>query len=157
MRLEESDLDAPLKNLPHLYQVWGTLWVIQTLLEVAEQKGYQVENQSLVGRDKSGIYIRVLPNGQPALTLIHPQHKTRVKLIAERTYGKDGELHSASVQLRPDVAVEIQQFDGSQQVYLFDPKYKLDSEREEKHIQRRKAKVSRHSEDAHLPRCHSKQ
>ncbi|NER20297.1 MAG: DUF2357 domain-containing protein [Symploca sp. SIO1C2] len=141
VRLEESDLNAPLENLPHLYQVWGTLWVIQTLLEVAEQKGYQVEKQSLVGRDKSGIYIRVLPNGQPALTLIHPQHQTRVKLIPERTYGKNGELHSSSVQLRPDVAVEIQQSDGSQQVYLFDPKYKkLDSEREENIQKEGKAK-----------------
>ena len=131
VQLEESDLDAPLENLPHLYQVWGTLWVIHTLLEVAERRRYQVENQCLVGRDKSGIYVRVLPNNQPAVSLIHPQHKTRVKLIPERTYGKDGELHSASVQLRPDIAVEIKQPDGSQQVYLFDPKYKLDSEREE--------------------------
>ncbi|HEY9608045.1 DUF2357 domain-containing protein [Allocoleopsis sp.] len=131
VRLEESNLDAPLEKLYHLYQVWGTLWVIETLLEVAGKKGYQVENQCLVGRDKSGIYVRVLPNNQPAVTLIHPQHKTRVQLIPERTYGKDGELHSASVRLRPDVAVEIQQADGSQQVYLFDPKYKLDSEREE--------------------------
>ncbi|MBD2005554.1 MULTISPECIES: DUF2357 domain-containing protein [Cyanophyceae] len=131
VRLEESELDAPLENLPDLYQIWGTLWVIQTLLEVAEQKGYQVENQCLVGRDKTGIYVRVLPNNQPAVVLIHPQHKTRVQLIPERTYGKDGELHSASVRLRPDVAVEIKQTDGSQQVYLFDPKYKLDSEREE--------------------------
>ncbi len=131
MRLEELDLDAPLEKLYHLYQVWGTLWVIETLLEVAEQKGYQVEKQCLVGRDKSGIYVRVLPNGQPAIVLTHPHHKTRVKLIPERTYGKDGELHSASVQLRPDIAVEVKQADGSHQVYLFDPKYKLDSEREE--------------------------
>ncbi len=131
VRLEESDLDAPLENLPHLYQVWATLWVIQTLLEVAEHKGYQVEKQCLVGRDKSGVYVRVLPNGQPAVVLVHPQHKTRVQLIPERTYGKHGELHSASVQLRPDIAVEVKLADGSHQVYLFDPKYKLDSEREE--------------------------
>lgn len=131
VRLEESNLDAPLEKLYKLYQIWGTLEVIATLLEVAIQQGYQVEKQCLVGRDKSGIYVRILPNNQPAVALIHPQHKTRVKLIPERTYGKDGELHSASVRLRPDVAVEIKQPDGSQQVYLFDPKYKLDSEKEE--------------------------
>lgn len=131
VRLEESDLDAPLENLPHLYQVWGTLWVIETLLEVAGQKGYQVEKQCLVGRDKSGVYVRILPNGQPAVVLIHPQHKTRVKLIPERSYEKDGELHSASVKQRPDVALEVKLPDGSQQVYLFDPKYKLESETQE--------------------------
>ncbi|MBW4649418.1 MAG: restriction endonuclease-like protein [Kastovskya adunca ATA6-11-RM4] len=134
VRLEDSDLDAPLENLPHLYQVWGTLWVIQTLLEVAEQKGYQVENQCLVGRDKSGIYVRVLPNNQPAVSLIHPQHKTRVQLIPERTYGKDSkksELHSDSHKQRPDIAVEVKLADRSQRVYIFDPKYKLDSETQE--------------------------
>jgi predicted component of viral defense system (DUF524 family) len=131
VRLEESDLDAPLEKLYHLYQVWGTLWVIETLLEVAGKKGYQVEKQCLVGRDKSGVYVRVLPNNQPAVVLIHPEHKTRVQLIPERTYGKDGELHSASVKLRPDIALEVKLADGSQQVYLFDPKYKLDSETQE--------------------------
>jgi predicted component of viral defense system (DUF524 family) len=129
VRLEDSDIDAPLENLPHLYQVWGTLWIIQTLLEVGLNKGYQVEKHSLVSKDKNGIYALVLPNGQPALILIHPQHKTKVKLIPERTYGKDGELHSATdFKQRPDVAIEIQLPDGLEQVYLFDSKYKRDSE-----------------------------
>ncbi len=131
VRLEESNLDAPLEKLYKLYQVWGTLEVIQTLLEVAEQKGYQVEKQCLLGRDKSGIYVRVLPNNQPAVVLIHPKHKTKVKLIPERTYGKNGELYSVSEPLRPDIAVEIELRNGSQQVYIFDPKYKLDSEKQE--------------------------
>jgi predicted component of viral defense system (DUF524 family) len=134
VRLEESNLDAPLEKLYKLYQIWGTLEVIATLLEVATHQGYQVEKQSLVGRDKSGIYVRVLPNNQPAVVLIHPQHKTRVQLIAERTYGKDGkngELHSASHKQRPDIALEVKLVDSSQQVYIFDPKYKLDSETQE--------------------------
>lgn len=131
VRLEESDIDAPLEKLHRLYQIWGTLWVIVTLLEVAAQKGYQVEKQCLVSKDKSGVYVRVLPNGKPAVILTHPQHKTTVKLIPERTYGKDGELHSASVLLRPDVVVEIKLPDGSHRVYLFDPKYKLYSEKQE--------------------------
>ncbi|MDZ8223454.1 DUF2357 domain-containing protein [Nostoc sp. ChiVER01] len=128
VRLDDSDLDAPLENLYKLYQIWGTLWIIATLLEVAIDKGYKVETQCLVARDKTGVYVRILPNGQPALVLIHPQHKTKIKLIPERSYGKDGELRSASVTLRPDVAVEIKLANGSQQVYLFDPKYKLESE-----------------------------
>jgi predicted component of viral defense system (DUF524 family) len=128
VRLEESDLDAPLENLPLLYQVWGTLWVMATLIEVAGQQGYQVEKQCLVGRDKTGIYVRVLPNGQPAVVLTHPQHKTRVKLIPQRSYwNKHDELHSATGRKQiPDVAVEVELSDGSQRVYLFDPKYKLD-------------------------------
>ena len=126
--LDESDLDAPLENLPDLYQVWGTLWVIQTLLEVAKQKGYEVEKQCLVGRDKSGVYVRVLPDGQPAIVLTHPQHETKVKLIPQRSYWmKHDDLHSATSRKQlPDVAIEVELSDGSQRVYLFDPKYKLD-------------------------------
>jgi hypothetical protein len=134
VRLEESNLDAPLEKLYKLYQIWGTLEVIATLLEVATQQGYQVEKQCLVGRDKSGIYVRVLPNNQPAVVLIHPQHKTRVQLIPERTYakdGKNGELYSPSHKQRPDIALEVKLADSSQQVYIFDPKYKLDSETQE--------------------------
>ncbi|HEY9637113.1 MAG TPA: DUF2357 domain-containing protein [Coleofasciculaceae cyanobacterium] len=145
VRLEESNLDAPLEKLYKLYQVWGTLEVIKTLLEVGEQKGYQVEKQCLVGRDRSRIYVRVLPDGQPAVSLIHPQHKTRVQLIPERTYGKDGkkgELHSASHKQRPDIAVEVKLADSSQQVYIFDPKYKLDSETQENIGNQGKPKVA---------------
>ncbi len=126
--LDESDLDAPLENLPDLYQVWGTLCVIETLLKVAEQKEYQVEKQCLVGRDKSGVYVRVLPNGQPAIVLTHPQHETKVKLIPQRSYWmKHDDLHSATSRKQlPDVAIEVELSDGSERVYLFDPKYKLD-------------------------------
>ncbi|QSJ17796.1 DUF2357 domain-containing protein [Nostoc sp. UHCC 0702] len=131
VHLDESDLDAPLEKLHKLYQIWGTLWVIATLLEVAMQKGYQIETQSLVRRDKTGVYVRILPNGQPALVLIHPQHKTRIKLIPERSYGKDGELHSATGRQQiPDVAIEVEESNKSQHVYLFDPKYKLDDKGE---------------------------
>jgi predicted component of viral defense system (DUF524 family) len=37
-------------------------------------------------------------------------------------------LHSISYEQRPDVAVEVCQPDQPVRIYLFDPKYKLDSE-----------------------------
>lgn len=141
VRLEESDLDTPLEKLYNLYQLWATLWVIETLLEVANQQGYQVEKNCLLVRDKTGMNVRVLPDGKPAVILIHPQHKTRVKLIPERTYGKYGELRSdTGFQHKPDIALEITLFDGSQQVYLFDPKYKLTNEENETPDRDRKPK-----------------
>ncbi|AUT00505.1 hypothetical protein CLI64_08945 [Nostoc sp. CENA543] len=126
--LDNPDVNAPLENLDKLYQIWGTLWVIVILLEVAEQTGYNIEEQRLVGKDKTGIFVRVFPNGQPVLVLTHPQHKTIVKLIPERTYGTSGELYSSSYTKRPDIALEIQLSDGSHFVYIFDPKYKFESE-----------------------------
>jgi hypothetical protein len=123
--LDSPDLNAPLENLPKLYQIWGTLWVIVILLEVAEQTGYNLEEQCLVGKDKTGIFVRVFPNGKPVIVLTHPQHKTIIKLIPERTYS------TSSFIQRPDIALEVQLPDGSHLVYIFDPKYKLESEEPE--------------------------
>ncbi len=129
VRLEEPALEAPLRNLPHLYQVWGTLEVLSALLEVAVGLGYQVKQQRLVKRDAGGFYVRVLPAGQPTAVLKHPAHDTTVRLFPERTYaGTKDWLHSISYRQIPDVAVEVQQPKNPPRLYLFDPKYKLEGE-----------------------------
>ena len=132
IRLEDSKLDAPLENLPGLYQTWGTLEVLSVLLQVADDLGYRVRQQRLVGRDAGGFYVRVLPDGKPAIHLVHPDHKTIVKLVPERTYrgkgGRDDGLHSISYAQRPDVTVEVHLPHEDTRIYLFDPKYKLEGE-----------------------------
>jgi hypothetical protein len=137
IRLEEPKLDAPLENLPDLYQTWGTLEVLSVLLEVAGELGYRVQQQRLVGRDAGGFYVRVLPDGRPVVHLLHPEHKTIVNLIPERTYrGKGGRgsgLHSISYAQRPDVAVEVHSSHERPRIYLFDPKYKLEGEYDPKY------------------------
>jgi len=127
--LEEQALEASLENLPHLYQIWNTLEVFNILLEVAGTMGYQVKQQQLARKDANNVFIRLLPDGKPVVTLIHPIDKTEIRLIPERTYGRQGPLHSISFEQRPDIVVEIQQVSGPIQIYLFDPKYKLESER----------------------------
>lgn len=129
--LDNPDLNNPLENLPKIYQIWGTLWVIIILLEVAEKLGYKLEEQRLTGKDKTGIFVRVFPNGKSVIKLTHPHHKTRIKLIPERTYNKSGELYSSSLTQRPDIALEVEFPDGSHSVYIFDPKYKFESENPE--------------------------
>jgi hypothetical protein len=128
VRLEEPALEAPLENLPRLYQVWGTLKVIAILLHVAVELGYRVQEQHLVQRDATGVYIRVLPDGKSAVVLQHPVHRTIVQLIPERAYRTSGALRSISYEQRPDVAIEIERAGEQTEIYLFDPKYKLDSE-----------------------------
>lgn len=129
VRLEDERLDAPLENLPSLYQTWGTLRVIVALLRAAEARGYRVDSHRLVGKDLAGFYVRVLPDGKPAVVLTHPAHATVVKLVPERTYSKAGSfLRSISFNQRPDVAVEVYPPEEPCRVYLFDPKYKLEGE-----------------------------
>ncbi|NWJ98554.1 MAG: DUF2357 domain-containing protein [Chloroflexi bacterium] len=133
VRLEEPALDAPLKNLPHLYQLWGTLKVIQMLLEVGAELGYQETKQQLLKRDASGFYLDTLPQNEPVIVLTHPKSGIIVKLIPERSYGKQSTLRSISFEQRPDISLEIKRPNStSLQVYLFDPKYKLDGDYLEK-------------------------
>jgi len=128
IRLDEPRLDAPLENVPYLYQVWGTIIVIQTLLEVGAQLGYRAATHRLVQRDMGGLCLRVLPDGRPAVVMVHPECRTVVKLIPERTYRTTGGLQSISFSQRPDIAIEVVSVTQGTAVYIFDPKYKLQSE-----------------------------
>jgi predicted component of viral defense system (DUF524 family) len=128
VRLEEPALEAPLENLPSLYETWGTLQVIQTLLEVAADQGFTVSHQQLASRDSGGVFLRILKNGYPAIVLRRESDDTTVKLIPQRMYSPKGRaFRSTSFNQTPDVAIEISRGDDTR-VMVFDPKYKLDSE-----------------------------
>lgn len=126
--LKESALDRPLENLPFLYQVWGILEVLSVLLDLTGELGYTVISQQLAKRDASAIFIRMLPDGKPLLILKQPTTGTVIKVIPERTYSTVGEFRSISFAQIPDIAIEIFPAQDAPYLYLFDPKYKLDSD-----------------------------
>ncbi|MDQ3694440.1 MAG: restriction endonuclease-like protein [Chloroflexota bacterium] len=127
VRLEEPALAAPLENLPALYQVWGTLHILTALLDVAAMLEFRVTGQRLTGRDQEGVFVRVLPDGQPAVELAR-QDGCTVRLVPERTIGRTGPLRSISLPQRPDVAIAIERPGRPTEVVIFDPKNKLDGE-----------------------------
>lgn len=127
--LEDPTLEAPLDNLPHLYEVWATMRVIDAALNTAADLGYQVALERLTRRAPGYLYVRVLADGRPAVELMRPSDGQSVRIIPQRSYPRGGKgLHSISFQQRPDVAVEINRQGDREDLYLFDPKYKLDSE-----------------------------
>jgi predicted component of viral defense system (DUF524 family) len=130
VQLEEPALEAPLENLPHLYELWGTLIVIRTLIDVAvSTHGYEVHSQRLARHIDGGVYLNVLADGAPAVELRHPQTHAYVALIPQRRYVPGGpRLHSISFSQIPDITVLIQRGHRRPRLYLFDPKYKLHSE-----------------------------
>jgi hypothetical protein len=128
VQLDEPFLVAPLTNLPKLYERWGTLEVIAAFLALAEPLGYKVKRERLVARSAGRVWVEVLRDGRPAVELVHANGQT-AKLIPQRTYSATGSgMHSISFAKRPDVAIEITRPDGACNVWIFDPKYKLDSE-----------------------------
>jgi hypothetical protein len=134
IRLEEPALDAPLENLPTLYETWGTLHVLNALVEIADELGWKVEER-IFQRDASGLFLHVLRGGRAALIARDLTTKTTAKVLVQRTYGRKGRpLRSASFEQRPDVAIEIEARGQAARVLIFDPKYKLESEQLEGEI-----------------------
>lgn len=127
--LAEPDLEAPLEKLPALYQTWGALQVLDVLLEVAEEQGFEEREQHVVRRDAGGVFVRVLPGGKPAVTARRSSDGAEVRLFPQRSYMPSANgYQSVSYKQIPDVAIEVEQPEEPGRVFLFDPKYKLDSE-----------------------------
>jgi hypothetical protein len=129
VRIQEPAVEAPLTELPVAYQTWGVVRVIDAAARVGVELGYRLELERLLYRDATGMFVQLLRDGQPALILRHDGARRTIRVISQPTYqrGKEG-LHSASYDQKPDVAIEIEDDDGTTRVIIFDPKYKLDSE-----------------------------
>lgn len=128
VRLQEPATDAPLENLPFLYQCWGILEVLLVTLDVAASLGYEVLRERLAVRGKGELWIRLLRDGYSIAELVHPGSGALVRLTPQRRYTTGAsQLTSNSFEQIPDLAIEIESA-GEVAVYLFDPKYKLRGE-----------------------------
>jgi hypothetical protein len=101
--------------------------VIAAFLLLAEPLGYTVETERLVHRSAGRIWVEVLKDGEAAVELTHPTGR-RARVIPQANYGGGSGLHSISFPKKPDVAVEVTGPGCQPRLWLFDPKYKLDSE-----------------------------
>jgi hypothetical protein len=134
VHLEDERLDAPLENVPALYQLWGTLEVIVQLLAVAAEFGYRLVTQRLVHRDTAGAFVRIVPGGKIALWLQHSERETEVRLVPEQSFSRTSSLRSMSYTQVPDITVDVRAPGKPPCLYLFDPKYKLAGEAEGKDL-----------------------
>ena len=127
--IDEPGLEAPLENLPSLYETWGTLHIIKTLLEVGEQLGYRARVQRLAKLTADGLYLKLLPGGEPAVVLINGASGAVVRLMRKRSFTPGSKpFRSASFTKTPDITVEVERPGRPSELYLFDSKYKLESE-----------------------------
>lgn len=129
VRFDDPALEAPLRGLPHLYETWGTLNVIAAVADVAAECSFEAKRHDVLGRDEDGFFVRVLPGGVPALVLYREADRARVRVVPQRSYSRQSQpLRSVSYEQIPDIAVEVDRPSVATQVYIFDPKYKLQSE-----------------------------
>ena len=126
--LEDAALDAPLQNLPYLYQRWCLLEVIDTVTRLAGERGYRVVEECLSRRRQGSLFIDVLPTGAPLVRYRHDESGTEITLTHERRFNGHGSLRSVSFPQIPDIVLEVRRWDSAPRLFVFDPKYKLDSE-----------------------------
>jgi hypothetical protein len=128
VELDEPRLQAPLTNLPSLYETWGTLQVVRAFLDVGATRGWRVTEHRLVRATPGQLWLRVLTDGDPAVRLEHPQTGRRATLYPQRTYSRGpaaSGLHSISFAKKPDVSIEVAGPGDEIAAWIFDPKYKL--------------------------------
>ncbi len=124
--LREPALEAPLENLPALYECWGVMQALQALCDLALESGYVVTQQRLVHLANGQPFFQVVRDGRPAVILRNAAG-TRIKAIPQRRYARGEEkLRTLSFAQIPDLAIEREEADGSVSVIILDPKYKLD-------------------------------
>jgi hypothetical protein len=128
VQLDDPTVAEPLRNLPHLYQAWGTLLVLEAAIDAAASAGFRVHQQRLIWPKAGGLYVNVLADGRAAVDMRHPSGE-RLRVYPERSYGKTtSPLGSVSFLQKPDIAIELERPEGDREVLVFDPKYKLVSE-----------------------------
>jgi hypothetical protein len=124
-RIEHPALDAPLQAIPTLYEVWCTLIVLERLLQMGAERGFEVTHQALWRMGQSAPFVTLLSPGRPLVSL-RSANGSEITLTAQREYAAaaGGGLGSVSFKQIPDVTLEVKT-GACRQLYLFDPKYKL--------------------------------
>lgn len=107
VQLDDDRLDAPLDNLPHLYETWGALELIAAILDVGDELGFVTREQRIAKHIDHSVFIRVLPDGEPALVMVHPADGREIRVIPQKSFGRTARPHrSISFAQRPDLTVQ---------------------------------------------------
>lgn len=120
--IDDLLLDAPLSDVPSLYELWGTMKTAEALVAVADELGFKIDANELVRR--RGGDLRLVTRGA-SVRLTHPQSGVRVRFREQPAYTSGVGLHSITFQQIPDIALEVTRPGLPAEVVVFDPKYKL--------------------------------
>lgn len=127
--LDGQLLDSPIHDLPHLYEVWGTLCVVQGTLHALRNANWTVDRQRVFGSTPLGFGVRALDPNRPAITASARDGGLRLELIPQANATVNGRtLRALSHQMIPDMAILLWRADQLDTVLVFDPKYKREGD-----------------------------
>ncbi|HEY9732464.1 MAG TPA: DUF2357 domain-containing protein [Drouetiella sp.] len=121
--LEEQALTEPLDKFPFLYQLWANLMVMNSLLQVGIELGYQCVSHHWVKSYKKGAFIQVINDGSAALQLFSPTTGAHVNLLPWRPVRLSAQASPAEAPMALAIAIEVPH--RPLVVLLFDPKYRV--------------------------------
>ena len=127
--LDGQLLDSPIHDLPYLYELWGTLCVVQGTLHALRNANWTVDRQRVFGRTPLGFGVRALDRNRPAITARSQDGRLRLELIPQASATVKGQtLRALSHQMIPDMAILLWRANQLDTVLVFDPKYKRDGD-----------------------------
>ena len=125
--LEGLPLDSPIDDLPYLYEIWGTLCVVQGTLKALQNANWTVDHQEVIGKTSNGFVVQVFESSRPSITAHSGDGAFRLELIPQAYASVQGHgLRALSHLMIPDTAILLWRASRLETVLVFDPKYKRD-------------------------------
>jgi hypothetical protein len=129
--LSEAALRAPLSQFPFLYELWANFKVIDALLQVCVESGFQCVSHNWVKKNSKGIFIQVINDEQAAIELISPNTGKRATLVSWKPDGGNEVLEDTPNHERLIALAIVIDSPGEQsKLLVFDPEYRVATKRD---------------------------
>jgi hypothetical protein len=124
--LSETALRDSLKQFPYLYEMWANLRVLNAMLQVCVESGFQCVSHNWVKKNSKGIFFQVIDDEQAAIELVNPKNGKRATLVSWKPDGgneilEDTPNHERLIAL----AIVIDAPAEQSKLLVFDPEYRV--------------------------------
>lgn len=124
--LSETALRDSLKQFPYLYELWANLRVLNAMLQVCVELGFQCVSHNWVKKNSKGIFIQVINDEQTAIELVNPKNGKRATLVSWKPDGGNEVLEDTPNHERLIALAIVIDSPGEQsKLLVFDPEYRV--------------------------------
>lgn len=124
--LSETALRDSLKQFPYLYELWANLRVLNAMLQVGVELGFQCVSHNWVKKNSKGIFIQVIDDEQAAIELVSPKTGKRATLVSWKPDGGNEILEDTPNHERLIALAIVIDTPGEQsKLLVFDPEYRV--------------------------------
>lgn len=137
LTLEDPALKAPLNNFPHLYQRWVTLTILNALVQVGAESGFQCVSHHWIKTNIKQTSVLPLNDGLPAVQLSCPKTGRLVSFVPWTASA--GTTNGGTQDIPMGAAITIETPGKPLTILLFDPKYWVDYQKVDARAKKKKS------------------